>query len=227
MKMLVKMLMFALCTSGVIQAKDVRETYSYILKLRLANKSKLQEPIFAFYKGKPLELGTNCAIISESSKVPAFSVIITPDLTHEAEGTNVRYLRRKEDVPFAWYDLTMRSYLSSEEQDEKVALWDVKKLSDEDAPLQIPDHAIVIYFNPELIEKIDSATNTDTCKVVAGSQVIALPTIVMRSDVSDDEINFACVEALLASLELRSIHKKASVTTKCDQRTIMSLCKTL
>lgn len=214
--------------AALASANTTRNAYSYILKLRLARTVKLNEPIYAFYKGKPLELGTNCAIISESSKVPAFSIIITPEVTHEAEGNNVRYLRRKEEMPFTWYDLTLRTHLQDEDL-EKTSSWDIKKLEADEAPLQIPEHAIVVYYNPEFIEKLDTTTATDTCKNIdsAISHVIPLPTIVMRSDIDEEELNFACVEALLASPELRTIHKKTSVATKHEQRTIITLCKSL
>lgn len=229
MKIVLKCIAYiALSSTALAIAAPTREAYSYILKLRLARNIKLNEPVYAFYKGKPLELGTNCAIISENSKVPTFSIIITPDVTHEAEGNNVRYLRRKEDMPFAWYDLTLRTQTQDEDA-EKITTWDIKKLDADEAPLQIPEHAIVVYYNPEFVEKLDTMSATERCKNIdtSTSRVIALPAIVFRSDVDEDELNFACVEALLASLELRTIHKKTSVDTKRDQRTIITLCKSL
>ena len=209
-------------------AQTKQEAFSYILKVRLARNMKLNEPIPGFYKGKPLELGTSCAIIPESNKVSTFSVIITPEVTHEAEGNNIRYLRRKEAMPFAWYDLTLRIQ-PQEEDSEKVTIWDIKKLDPHEAPLQIPEHAIIIYYNPDFIEKLEDMTRAETCKEIDlhASRIIALPAIVIRPDIDEEELNHACVEALLASLEPRTLHQKSSVTTKREQRTIISLCKSL
>ena len=229
MKKIISLFAFTLLslTTQQLLTHTKQEAYSYILKVRLARNMKLSEPIPGFYKGKPLELGADCAIIPESNKVSTFSIIITPEVTHEAEGNNIRYLRRKEEMPFAWYDLTLRTQ-TQDEDTEKITIWDIKKLESDEAPVQIPEHAIVIYYNPDFIEKLEDMNRTETCKTIdLASRVIALPAIVIRSDIDEEELNQACIEALLASLEPRTLHQKSSVATKREQRTIISLCKSL
>lgn len=228
MKRCIMLLCLVFCkTQNAIPAQQLKqELYSYVLKMRLPHHLEFHTPVPGFYKGSMLELGNNCTLISENNKVLTFSLIITPEVTFESQGNNVHFQRRLPDQPFLWYDLTLHTRMqASEDEDKKAYTWSIKKLSPQEAPLQIPDHAIIIYHNPELIEKLEDLGKPESFGK-DNSHVIALPTIIVQSETDQSQFDKICDEAWLAALELRTIHQKESVEThQATPQTIINVCK--
>lgn len=215
MKRTVTLLFFialSLSSCLLFSRSEKREHFSYLLNIQLPSHIQFHTPIPGFYKGTPLKLGKNCT--SFSGDTQALTVLITPQASFESvRGNNIRGISRLPDQPFCWYDLTLRADING-----KAYVWEIKKLDAKEAPLQIPEHAIILCFNPEFIEGLKTPGAIET------SGTIALPTIIIRSDTEQEPFDAACNEAWLASLELRTIHQEPSVHIQKEPQVIISLC---
>jgi hypothetical protein len=199
-----------------------KDLYSYILKIQLPSGMSVDEAFCGFYKGKPIEFDKNWALLPEDGEALAFSVLITPEVGFKTQGNNVRYMHRLEDKPFCWYDLTLE--LTNNKQ-----IWHIKKLDPQDAPLQLPDHTIILLLEPSYIEKVIEPTAVACIKKAetrdpSAPRIMVLPTIVINQDVDEDDLCEACVYAQLAAVELRAIHKKPAMEIKKEQLAVIALC---
>lgn len=215
------LLLFCLQLNATAQLTK-KDLFSYILKMQLPSGMHLDEAFCGFYKGKPIEFDKNWALLPEDGEALAFSIIVTPEVGFKTQGTNVRYMHRIEEQPFCWYDITL-------EFKEQKQVWHIKKLNSQDAPVQLPDHAIIILLEPNHIEKvIEPAALACVKKAEArdpnAPRVIVLPTIVLDQELTEDDLTDACVHAQFAALELRAIHKKPTMEIKKEQLAIIALC---
>jgi len=215
------------CISSATLAKRTAhatdtERYSYILKIQLPTNCCLAESFCAFYKGKPLTFDCDWAMIPEDHKTLVFSIIITPEIRFHAKGNNVSTLERIEKIPFAWYDVTLHPQVTPT---ATTYTWSIKKLTSEQAPLQIPDHAVTILFNPQMIDTLVDETNNQIASEKNGCHTIALPTIRLHQHLDTDACNDACAQAQLASLDLRTVHQKPSIEVKKEHLAVISICQ--
>ena len=194
-------------------------SYSYVFKIKIPAGIELCESLCGFYKGKPIDFEKNWAVWFEDEEQFTFSLIITPEVAFKTIGNNVRCVQRIKNQPFRWYDLTLSKNKNAS------SVWTIKQLDKKEAPLKIPDHTIILLLQPDCVEKlvkpvgcINQTTSVDMACVVA------LPTVVLRANVTEEELQEACIQAQIASLELRAIHQKPSAHVRKEQLAIIALC---
>lgn len=232
------------------QAALERESASYTLKFQLPEGLELTQPWTAFYQGQPIQFDGPSfvwALLPEHASYEhalrdhesrgdestgIFSLVITPQVTFTAEGNTIKWLQRIKGKPFRWFDLTQASLseslsLRSEESyagqapSRKKSTWVIKELSKDEAPLQLPDHAIVLLLDPKFVSELSEAQQPCAGRSIA-SHFIPLPTIKITTK-SEEALNDACAQAALGAVDLRTIHQKQPLQIRQSQKAIMSL----
>lgn len=185
------------------------ECYAYTLCIQLPNTIK-KTPVFCgYYKGEPLEFEQNFCIIHEAFLSNHFSLFITsPENSPQpkSDGNNVKYLERIKSKPYKLYNFNRT------ENDDTYS-WHVEEEKDL-MPLRIPDDAIILLINPEYIESITENNELSQEKTVGLTKLITLPKVVLKHTLQQEELAKASDTALLASLDLRAIHRKQEKTIK-------------
>ncbi len=212
------------------QAATERESASYTLKIHLPKNIQVTQPWVGFYRGKPIEFdgpsfvwallpehtvyGKPLRHNDEPSGI--FSLIITPQVTFMAEGNTIKWLQRIKGQPFRWFDLT-QDLAAGPGQPQ----WIIKELSKDQAPLQLPDHAITFLLDPKFVSGLSEPQQACAHRSIA-SCFIALPTINITTT-DEDALNDACVQAALGAVELRTIHQKEPVQVRQSEKAIVCL----
>lgn len=195
-----------------------KESYLYTIKFILPHGVKLTEELCGFYKGKPIEFDKRWALLPTDDESFAFSILITPQVHFTFDGNNVSSIRRVTSVPFKWFDLTLQASKRT-----GTYHWNITELKKDEAPNQIPDHAIIVLLDPKFIEKLTSPVNP--CPDQPSGKIIALPSIAIDEYADEDELNEACELAQLASIDLRTIHQKPELLVKQEPLSILTLHK--
>lgn len=228
------------------QAATERDSASYTLKIHLPKNIQVTQPWVGFFRGKPIEFDGPSfvwALLPEHTVYgkplrhndePAgiFSLIITPQVTFMAEGNTIKWLQRIKGQPFRWFDITQASLSESQSLRSKESyagqahsreepMWIIKELSKDEAPLQLPDHAITFLLDPKFIAGLSEPQQACTHRSIA-SCFIALPTINITTT-DEDALNDACVQAALGAVELRTIHQKEPVQVRQSEKAIVCL----
>lgn len=203
-------------------------SYLYVMRLDFPHKTK-GFALNGFYKGQPLEFKESCVVIREQQDCCAFTLVVTPEVRFKAEGNNVYYLERLGHKPFSWYDLTLRVDAKSAKTGAQYK-WLIEKRKPQDVPLRLPEHTIVLYLDPELVDKLDTGHNLEQDEIAAtivrglgAVTVIDLPAVVLKKDVKQEELHKAQAHSLLASLDLRPIHQEVAQEMKKQETVILSM----
>ena len=155
----------------------------------------------AYYKGYPLQLSNALCILPEQDKRLTFSYVITEEVDVKARGNTVQCLKRKSDIACKWYDLTLTIDDSGE---DSTYSWTVEEKKGVRMPECLPDHAILIQVDPNLIDRIESVQDTPL-----ESDIVYLPTIFLKED---EDFSQKSVCAVLASIDLRTMHREPERT---------------
>lgn len=222
------------------QAALERESASYTLKFQLPEGLELTQPWTAFYQGQPIQFDGPSfvwALLPEHASYEhalrdheshgdestgVFSLVVTPQVTFAAEGNTIKWLQRIPEKPFRWFDITQAS-LSEKASSREKSTWIIKELSKDEAPLQLPDHAIVLLLHPKFVSGLSEAQKPCAGRAIA-SHFIPLPTIKITTK-SEEELNDACAQAALGAVDLRTIHQKQPLQIRQSQKAIISLAK--
>jgi len=176
----------------------------YLLKIKPPSDLS-SEPWCGIYGGRPLSFSGNMAIIKDIKTPLVFSLLITNDLTYCQTGCTIRYLSRRPGAPIRWFDLSLKLTHS-------IWQWEVMELTPEQIPLSIPYHAIIFFFDPELIEGLKmpvSACCSPLSNTHTTSVIFEFPTIVLKNTALK-KIKSACQEAHLSYLDIRGIIAQAT-----------------
>lgn len=186
-----------------------QENYAYTLFIQLPLTIKKVPMFCGYYKGEPLEFEQSFCIIHENFLSNHFSLFITsPENSPQpkADGNNVKYLERIASKPYKLFNF------NRVENNNKYS-WQVEEEKNI-APLRIADDAIILLIDPEYIESVKEGTEQLDEKTVGLTKLITLPKIILKQTIKQDELARISDTALLASLDLRAIHRKKEKTFK-------------
>lgn len=214
-----------LCAAGLQGADQptalTPKKYSYVLRLQLPpaiNGNHLK----AYYKGSCLELDSWC-LLPEDQRCLTFSLIITPaEIEPVCEGNTTRYLRRNPKAACAWYDLT----LEIDPHHKSGYTWNIEKKDLSKVPSRLPEHSILIYTNPEYIDSIKQMETERPAGFSSDTMVINFPTIIFKKTIDKEVFEETAVTALLASLDLDTIHARVKTASKKDAQVVLSMMST-
>lgn len=186
--------MFLSLTAGDIQPV-------YLLRLQFPLSITETPGLAGSYKGHPLDLKEHWCLLPENNEVFTFSLIITPEVSFKAQGNNVRYLKLIEHVPCLWYDLTLY-YETEPSTGRMLPRWEIRQRTSSEMPSRIPDKAIVIYMNPQLVEGVVAPEVDENNE---NNHVVTIPMVVFKKNITADDFAEAGVYPLLASLDIKPI----------------------
>lgn len=125
-----------------------------------------------------------------------------------AEDNTIQYLKSHPLHAYKFYSLELLDH----------GTWRIKELKISLETGRIPDDTIIVYYNPEYIEK------------VSGGNHIELPKIFLKNDIislagSQDRLRDQSIELLLSSLDFDTLHDTIKQTVKQDisLKTIVAL----
>lgn len=207
----------AMLISNIWSSQDV--AYSYIARIQLPPRVKSNQ-IKAYYKGTLLKFDDSWCLIPEDQKSLTFSLIITPaEIEPVSEGNTTRYLKRNSSAPCAWYDLT----LEIDPHHKNGYHWLIEKKNLTDVPTRLPEHSILLYTDPEHIEKVEHIETKKPAGFALKTMIINLPTVVFKETIDHVAFEEAAVTALLASLDLDTIHSRVKTTSQKDKNVVLSM----
>lgn len=197
--------------------------YNYVLKVQFPNPIKKMPELCGYYKGKRLEFNGNVCIINESQLCNQFILVITEEVTHKSNKKKVKHLERSKNSPCRMFVIT--SQLDPEKND-KIS-WSVGEKKGSNIPVRLQDSSLILLMNPNHIDSINSSVTPsgqniylDTSNSLTNNTIIYLPDIIIKPNITQNEVNTASVYTLLASLDSNAIHPKSQKILKNERNLI-------
>ncbi len=188
----------------------------------------------SYYKGEKLEFERDFCRIPEDTRYANFTLVITPDIEHKADGNNIKYLERIPNLDCKIFYL--HQYLKNDDldvssegaidQDYEDIKWtitpenDIKSLS-----LKINDNAIVLLMNPKYVSEVISSDSKNI--LISKNNIdIKLPLIILSCDKAEEkEFARSFDYAAIAALNLKPIHGRAKKDIVNNSCSIVSIRK--
>lgn len=171
---------------------------TYLLKLKFPQTIREMPGLSGCYRGNPLDLQEHWCMLPEAQEVYAFSIVITPEIAYKTTGNNVKYLKRQTGSACRWFDITLHL-------DKKTGnySWDVEEKARHDMPMRLPDHAIIIFLNPDFVDTVRTLAADEEER--SALNIIVLPVIVLKKNVTAQDLDESSVYPQLALLDLKPI----------------------
>lgn len=180
----------------------------YLFTVKFPSNIKKMPVLCGYYKGKPLDFDKDFCIISQKEPVNQFTLVITDQISFPHE-SNIKHLERIEGNPCNLYYITKKDDIT----------WCVEEQNIKDLPLKLPNDSIILLINPEYVEFIDNNIRSVSNK----KNIIDLPCVVIKSNISQQELLTASISSLLASLDVKSIHAQVEKALKQEGAVISEL----
>lgn len=215
------LLSIALGSLTTATTTQTEQSNSYILTLQVPSYITDTAGIKGYYKGYQIDLTEQWALLPECGNPLTFSLLLTDNVSIKGKGNTIRYLERMDELPFKWYDLTLKF--------ENIATgttysWNVEERDRTNAPSRIPDTTIIILINPDFISSL-SASEAQT--MVNSSSNICMPTILFKEDIAPAEFKDSLVQTIMGTLNLDAIHTKdRPACQRCLDTTVLSIAHT-
>lgn len=189
-----------------------QECTTYILKIKFPQNIEHPPKINGCYKGYRLEFENNLCFIKQTQPSGQFIFVITPEIEPKIEGNNVKYLERHENKP-------CRLFYVSYNHENKEPEWLIEEELAENLPLRIPEDALILFMDPNYIKTIECSENSKKESV----QIINLPEIIIKNEISQSELQIASIHSLLASLDVNAICTPLKKVSKQERTVIVSM----
>jgi|GEM_PF-4834869 len=221
-KLYLFLLSFFFCAQLYTIDMDVTKApknYSYIVRIQTPASIKSNQ-IKTYYKGTLLSFDDSWCILPEDQKCFTFSLIITPaEVQPVCEGNTTRYLKRHPTTVCAWYDLT----LNLDPHHKTGYTWTIEKKDPKEMPLRLPERSILVYTSPEYVDTVQHLETEKPAGFSSETMVINFPTIIFSKTIDKELFEETAVTALLASLDLDTIHARVKTSSKKDQHLVISM----
>jgi hypothetical protein len=192
------------------QAHQAQETLTvpwYSMRINFPATFKKIPVLCGYYKGYKLEFDENLCIIPENNQACSyFTVIITEQVQHINDGT-LEHLTRLADKPCRLFHVSRRD-----------KQWHVQEELTDNIPLRLPEEALVLLINPLFIEDFKAQESTRL-----EIPIITLPTLYIKSTVTQQEFDITALRALFASLDVNPVHSSVKKTVKKERSLVISL----
>lgn len=125
-----------------------------------------------------------------------------------AEDNTIQYLKSHPQHAYKFYSLELLAD----------GTWRIRELKISLETGRIPDDTIIVYYNPEYIEKVQGGNHIELPKIFLKNDIIALAG-------SQDRLRDESIELLLSSLDFDTLHDTIKQTVKQDisLKTIVAL----
>lgn len=221
-KPLTQLLDFEDVETETIPSSPTSEESSYILRVRFPSSLKVPA-LCGFYKGYRLNFSPDICVIKESSTCPSFCIIIAQDVSINSDDNTIQ---RLEQIPAKKYRMF---YLAKNIAKDGAIAWNVEEEAPANIPQILPKSALILLFNPDYISKVASPAKTESRKAVektpqtSQDEVVYLPVIEIKKDISQQEVDAICKTSWCAAVEMRGVHRPTGVTKKNDTLRLISL----
>ena len=192
-----------------------KKQYTYLLKIKLPQKISKFPQICSYFKGYKINFEENFCILNQNKPINQFILVITPEVKYKVDGNNIQYLERVENLACKMF------YIKAEFDVEKNIIrdWIFEEEKFEQLPISLPMDSMVLLLNPEHVnglyfEKNDLKNNKN---------IINLPEIVIKENISEEALNKSAIEILMASLNNNSIHAPVRIRTKNENDKIIHI----
>lgn len=210
----------------IVQNVPIKDNTSYILRVKYPETIKQQPNLRAYYKGYRYDI-SNMGIISDQSEMSTLFIVITDQIKHKWENERAQYLERVESNPCRAFFLS--SKLSTTGAD--IGQWQISEENIQNVPLRLPEDALVILLNSDLIETLKENPN----KFVEAFRknleynpnddkktIIYLPELIIKENVTQSQIDLAVINASLGSIiDLGAIHIPRRKEIKIERERIV------
>ncbi|MFI5333038.1 MAG: hypothetical protein ACHQVS_02965 [Candidatus Babeliales bacterium] len=150
-----------------------------------------------------------------------FDIIITPKISYKVHELNtIKYLTIPQEQAYTWYRiLLVKKAMIEGNKGQSPYGWEIHKLFfGHGSDRRIPDDAIIICYDPNLVEDL------------TGGNAIDLPTITIKSNVvdlvgSEHSLHEKSIELLLASLDVNALHSTIEQELHHGQKTVLAMNK--
>jgi hypothetical protein len=147
------------------------QSYTYVVKTNYDSRDQVH--LIGHYKGSIIDLKDGIDFLVEDGLIDSFCLIITaepPTLSQEI----ISHLERSPQAACLWYDISWA-------KDGTKTIWATKERDSQDQPTRIPENAIIVYYDPEFIEKIEDKVPQES------STIIHLPTIFLKKNLTKEQ----------------------------------------
>ena len=179
---------------------------SYVLRVRFPRGIKKTPPLCGYYKGYRLRFDVDYCLINEKTPVDAFTLIITNEVHRRWQKNTTRDLKRVAGKPCRMFYITKK-------HDGTCCTWNVEEVAKKNIPLVLPKTAIVLVFDPKLIDTLKNSD--DLMKIKTPKQdSLYLPIIELKADITQEQLNKATDHAWCGALDTRGVHSPVSSSVK-------------
>lgn len=147
------------------------QSYTYVVKTNYDSRDQVH--LIGHYKGSIIDLKDGIDFLVEDELINSFCLIITaepPTLSQEM----ISHLERSPEASCLWYDISWT-------KDGSKTVWTIKERDSQDQPTRIPENGIIVYYEPEFIEKIEDKTPQES------STIIHLPTVFLKKNLTKEQ----------------------------------------
>jgi hypothetical protein len=188
------------------------DTYTYMLRIKFPPLLHKIPPICSYYKGKKLTFDQDFALISETKNGVNFSLFITqPEYAPKpkCDGNTIRYFERHAHKPGKFFHINRLPYGSQ--------MWRVIEKKVEHIPLRLPDDTIILLLDPKFVSEIKQIADSQLVSDLYQNNLIALPTIILKPDLNQEELTHTTELSLLAACDLNTFHMPTKEKTQVQR----------
>lgn len=209
--------------------EPTQEFYSYILRLQFPHAISKSLILCGYYKGEELEFDTDFCTLIQTQEAPQFALFIAkPEHAPrpKSDGKNIYYLERRAHAPCRLFYFTRRTSSTNAQALEGKPLWLIEEEQESNIPTRIPDDAIILLINPNYIQEVKEKTADKYTEKIGATTLINLPTIILKPTLTQEQLQQASDTSLLASLDLKAIHRRMPKTIKqeCKKDCSIRIC---
>ena len=161
-------------------------------------------------------------ILIEEKSRREFEVFVTDNLIPNVSEKTITSLSIPEETPFLSAKLIISTKTETKDKKEvKLVRCDIDpkstmKIKIEKTPTILPDDAIIVLMDANLVEDFQSGTETEECKAKS------LTKLVVKNSIPNKKIHEALINALLTSIDIDAFHSRQEKTKKIENGTILT-----
>lgn len=210
-------------------AQDIpsKDTTSYIFRIKYPDSIKTQPSLRAYYKGYKYDIG-HMGIISHQSEANTLFIVITDQIKHKCENERIQYLERIENNPCRAFFLSSKTAQDNSDSTQ----WQIVEENIQNIPLRLPEDALVILLNSNMIETLkenpnklveDFKKNLEYKPNDSKRTIIYLPELIIKDGINQSQIDLAAAHASLCGIDLDAMHVSPKKEIKVERERIVEL----
>jgi len=196
------------CLTVYAHSSNTNETHTYVIRVKFPSSIVTIPPLCGYYKGEKLVFTDNQAVFTDTDSCSCFPLVITSELSHKSDGGTILYLERKNSLACRLFYISRTTQEYSEKNQ-----WTVEEEPISELPLRLPENSIILLMNPDHILSLQSA-RISSKKTTFSDKVVQLPSVIIKKNISEEELKAASDNAILASMDINAIHTRITKATQ-------------